>query len=173
MKFLSVRYVLFLSSLFVISAMTGMEAEKKQPNSQELRLYKKIHADDPFYRMYSMYLCIGKKIIGHAKITIKKKYNTAHLDVLEIKQEEREKSYGSFLLRAALHDVENAESCIHMKWSVVPLNLRDGEQEQEMLPRLIDFYKKHGAIVYRPNNMIHLFQRDEQKPKENFIISRL
>jgi hypothetical protein len=178
MKFLSSQWSLILLSLFAIPAcINGMEIEKPA-DSQQLVLYKKIHADNPAYTMYSLYLCRGIKgsAIGCADVLIKKKNNTAFLERLEIKRSERQHSYGSFLLKAVLHDV-GQQSCVYIKWDLLPFNLRKGESEEQMLPRLLNFYMWHGATVDLTNRaskgMIYMFDPEQQLPKENFIISRL
>jgi len=160
----------------------GMEVSKPV-DSQQLFLFKKIVADNEMVQGYLICLCRGSKenIIGYADISIAKKTRTAHLHYLHINSGERQKSYGSILLKAVLHDASN-QLCNYIKWEAAPFDLRTDESKEEIFPKLVNFYTQHGAIpdaksTYS-NGMMYRFNEAQHVAEPQFagkpiIMSRL
>lgn len=70
--------------------------------------------------------------------------NTAQISKLHIKSQERKKSYGSILLRFAL-DTLTELGCSAIYWMACPFDLNPEQTQENMLPKLVAFYQKHGA----------------------------
>lgn len=88
----------------------------------------------------------NKKKLGNIEFDYYTYNNTAKIRKLHVEPTERKKSYGSILLRFALDTLtELGSSAIY--WEAKPFDLKEGQTPENMLPKLIAFYQKHGAQV--------------------------
>lgn len=76
--------------------------------------------------------------------------DTGYITQLLILPEYRKKSYGSILLQFGI-DTFTKWGCDKIKLEAQPFNLKDGESADVMLPKLIAFYKRHGAQLIAQN----------------------
>lgn len=61
----------------------------------------------------------------------------------------RKQQLGSKLLQTVLDKLPSLYGCKKVTLQARPFELREGETKQQMLPKLIKFYEKHGAKVVR------------------------
>jgi GNAT superfamily N-acetyltransferase len=83
---------------------------------------------------------------GNVNFHYNKATNAARIESLHIRPDHRKKSFGSILLTFALQTLTECK-CTIVTWMASPFNLKAGEDQKLMLPKLIAFYKRHGGIV--------------------------
>lgn len=96
----------------------------------------------------------GKQVIGIITYAIPNDHlfpNASlypYIHLIRIEKEYRRKSYGSILLKFALNKIATSNCKIKTVYLYAqPHCLSDNETREEMLPKLIEFYKKHGATL--------------------------
>lgn len=83
---------------------------------------------------------------GYVMFNYDKTSKAAHIETLYVRSEFRKKSFGSLLLTFALQTLTECK-CTIVTWIASPFNLKEGEDSKLMLPKLIAFYQRHGAVV--------------------------
>lgn len=83
---------------------------------------------------------------GNVNFHYNKATNAARIESLHIRPDHRKKSFGSMLLTFALQTLTECK-CTIVTWMACPFNLKEGEDQKQMLPKLIAFYKRHGGVV--------------------------
>lgn len=78
--------------------------------------------------------------------------NVVYIRRLVIDPEYRNHELGGKLLKAVLERLPSLYGCKKVTLLASPMELRDGETKEQMLPKLIKFYEKHGAKVARTEN---------------------
>lgn len=91
----------------------------------------------------------------------------AYLRILSIEEAYREKRYGSKLLQAILGKLPSLHNCSKVTVNAIPIELRSGETIQQMLPKLIRFYQKHGAKITQMGNNGAWMEFDLQEATQN------
>jgi hypothetical protein len=91
------------------------------------------------------------KELGHVKFSYDKGRKSGYISLLKVPREERKCSYGSILLKFALEKL-SAQNCKGgITWQAYPFDLNPYESQEEMLPKLIAFYQRHGAQLISQN----------------------
>ncbi len=90
--------------------------------------------------------CSSSQELGYIMFSYNKLSKTGYISRLHIPKEHRQHSYGSKLLKFALAELTQMK-CITINWQACPFDLAEGERSEDMLPKLIAFYKRHGAQV--------------------------
>ncbi len=90
------------------------------------------------------------KVLGRVLFSYDKFAKSGYIARLHVQPEERKQSYGSSLLKFALQKLTDLK-CIGIYWQAYPFDLRADQTSQNMLPKLIAFYKRHGAQVLSQN----------------------
>lgn len=83
---------------------------------------------------------------GNVNFHYRKSNMQGRIESLHIRPDHRKKSFGSMLLTFALQTLTECK-CTIVTWLASPFNLRDGENQRSMLPKLLAFYQKHGGII--------------------------
>lgn len=83
---------------------------------------------------------------GYVMFNYNKDTKTARIETLHVRPPYRKKSFGSMLLTFALQTLTECR-CTIVTWLASPFNLKEGEDQRIMLPKLVAFYKRHGGIV--------------------------
>lgn len=98
------------------------------------------------------------------------------MNTFDIDANERQKGYGSILLQKVFAVLQD-EQYRKLRWHVYPIFLRNHESLEAMFPKLIDFYKQHGAQLDEPEDdkimMYYLFHKNRLCRPWNVIPSRL
>lgn len=76
-------------------------------------------------------------------------FDVVYLRRFVIEPDYRKQEWGSKLLKAVLEKLPSLYGCKKVTIFASPIELKEAETEQEMLPKLIKFYEKHGAKVAR------------------------
>lgn len=138
---------LTLSALLADTQITPTTTEVVGNKDEEISLTiaEDILDDQVFLRAVLTDQC-GVTQFGNINFHYNKVTNTARIESLHIRPEYRKKSFGSILLTFALQTLTECK-CKVVTWLASPFNLRKGEDQKTMLPKLTAFYKKHGAII--------------------------
>ncbi len=83
---------------------------------------------------------------GYVMFNYNKDTKTARIETLHVRPPYRKKSFGSMLLTFALQTLTECK-CTIVTWLASPFNLKEGEDQKIMLPKLVAFYKRHGGVV--------------------------
>lgn len=89
--------------------------------------------------------------LGRVVYSFNKNTKTGYIARLHVQRDERKHSYGSRLLKFALSKLTDLHST-GIYWQAYPFDLLDNQTSEGMLPKLIAFYKRHGAQVLSQNN---------------------
>ena len=89
--------------------------------------------------------------LGRVVYSYNKNTKTGYIARLHVNRDERKHSYGSKLLKFALTKLTNLQ-CIGIYWQAYPFDLLADQTSENMLPKLIAFYKRHGAQVLSQNS---------------------
>lgn len=87
-----------------------------------------------------------KKELGRVVFSYNKFTKFGYIAQLHVAREERNHSYGSMLLKFALEKLTQLH-CNSIYWQAYPFDLCTNQTPEAMLPKLIAFYKRHGAQV--------------------------
>lgn len=90
------------------------------------------------------------KELGRIGFSYNKFTQTGYISRLHVAREERKQSYGSILLKFALEKLTQL-NCLGIYWQAYPFDLNVGQTSENMLPKLIAFYQRHGAQVLSQN----------------------
>jgi|GEM_PF-3636447 len=113
---------------FTISEFFNHNVDNKKNVKIEIKLYK------------------SECEVGRASVDIKTYSKAAYLERLHIIRGKRGNGFGSYLLQAVFLVLKQVGiKTVH--WIVSPFDLARGENILEQLPKLIQFYQKHGAIL--------------------------
>lgn len=83
---------------------------------------------------------------GYVMFNYDKATKTGRIETLHVRPPYRKKSFGSILLTFALQTLTECK-CTIVTWLASPFNLKEGEDQRIMLPKLVAFYQRHGGIV--------------------------
>lgn len=86
------------------------------------------------------------KELGRVVFSYNKFNKSGYVARLHVAREERGNSYGSKLLNFALEKLTTLQ-CSAIYWQAYPFDLFADQTSEGMLPKLIAFYKRHGAQV--------------------------
>jgi len=89
--------------------------------------------------------------VGRIVFSFNKFTKDGYIDRLHVSKDKRGSSYGSMLLRFALTKLTSLR-CKAVYWQACPYDLHAHQTPENMLPKLIKFYQRHGAQL--------LFQSD-------------
>lgn len=84
--------------------------------------------------------------LGRISFSFNKLTKTGYISRLHVLRTARRNSYGSVLLRYALKTLTHLK-CTCINWMAFPFDLAEGQTQENMLPKLIAFYQRHGALV--------------------------
>lgn len=114
----------------------------------EFELYERQDSNGTVYltAMLSNAIKIPAEYIGKVNFGYNAKTKIGFIDWLHISPTERKKSFGSMLLQFALDSLTEC-NCQEIRWTASPFDLSGKQTKQDMLPKLIAFYEKHGAKV--------------------------
>lgn len=108
--------------------------------------------------------------VASAHIFFNKVTKKARINSIVVKSNKRQYSYGTLLLQAIGISLQQL-GCTRATGFANPFDLRKGENCDQMLPKLLAFYKRNGIEVDDKNNLVFTFpgnlqgdDKDEKSP---------
>ena len=109
-----------------------------------LTINHEIRGESTFYHAVLFDQC--EQELGKISFSYDQNTRAGYIQSLHITPSKRKQSFGSILLTFALATLTECK-CTIVTWLASPFNLREGEDARAMLPKLVAFYQRHGAIV--------------------------